>query len=169
MDNSITSQSTPNKSNIHFGSCNRSFINLKYNKKTNCLREQVLWDFLLLCLPKLNSKLTWQEYPVTYSPSLNKHLPWCFKNQNTIISRLWLYTNWNITVTQMHTYFTYLYIAGNFPCLTNVPSISGGEWAPTCPSHHLSLWTSFKISLPPVFNLGQSQQSLTKCNVFVTL
>ena len=34
----------------------------------------------------------------------------------------------------MHTHFTQLYIAGNFPCLTDVVRISGREWVPTCPN-----------------------------------
>ena len=33
----------------------------------------------------------------------------------------------------MHTHFTQLYIAGNFPYLTDVVRISGGEWGPTLP------------------------------------
>ena len=33
----------------------------------------------------------------------------------------------------MHTHFTQLYIAGNFPYLTNVTRISGREWVPTHP------------------------------------
>ena len=40
----------------------------------------------------------------------------------------------------MHTYFTQLYIAGNFPYLTDVVRISGREWGPTRPSHHLNLF-----------------------------
>ena len=34
---------------------------------------------------------------------------------------------------QLHkcTHFTQLYIAGNFPCLTDVVRISGREWVPT--------------------------------------
>ena len=36
----------------------------------------------------------------------------------------------------MHTHFTQLYIAGNFPYLTDVVRISGREWGPTRPSHH---------------------------------
>ena len=34
----------------------------------------------------------------------------------------------------MHTHFTQLCIAGNFPCLTDVTRISGRQWVPTCPS-----------------------------------
>ena len=33
----------------------------------------------------------------------------------------------------MHTHFIQLYMAGNFPCLTNVVRISGREWVPTHP------------------------------------
>ena len=53
-----------------------------------------------------------------------------------------MHTNQNIkiTVTQMHTHFTQLYIAGNFPYLTDVVRISGREWGPTRPSHHLNLF-----------------------------
>ena len=40
----------------------------------------------------------------------------------------------------MHIHFTQLYIADNFPCLTNVVRISGREWEPTHPSHHLNLF-----------------------------
>ena len=56
----------------------------------------------------------------------------------------------------MHTHFTQLHKAGNFPYLTSVVRISGREWGPTCPSHHLN---HFPI-------VGQSKQSLTKRNVF---
>ena len=45
-----------------------------------------------------------------------------------------------LTITQMHTHFTPLYIAGNLPHLTDVVRISGREWGPTCPSHHLNLF-----------------------------
>ena len=38
----------------------------------------------------------------------------------------------------MYTHFTQLYIASNFPYLTDVVRISGGEWGPTRPSHHLN-------------------------------
>ena len=93
---------------------------------------------------------------------------------------------------QMHTYFTQLYIAGKFPCLTDVTGISGREWVPTRPSHHLNhfffdrlstksanqqtvwihlsnLTCSFCFqckSLQMLCHCGQSKQSLTKCNVF---
>ena len=40
----------------------------------------------------------------------------------------------------MHTHFTQLYIAGNFPYLTDVVRISGREWGPTHPSYHLNLF-----------------------------
>ena len=40
----------------------------------------------------------------------------------------------------MYTHFTQLYIAGNFPYLTDVVRISGREWGPTRPSHHLNLF-----------------------------
>ena len=42
---------------------------------------------------------------------------------------------------QLHkcTHFTQIYIAGNFPYLTNVVRISGREWGPTRPSHQLNL------------------------------
>ena len=43
------------------------------------------------------------------------------------------------TITQMYTHITQLYIAGNFLNLTNVVRISGREWVPTRPSHHLNL------------------------------
>ena len=44
-----------------------------------------------------------------------------------------LHTNQNIkiTVTQMHTHFMQLYIAGKIPCLTDVTKISEREWVPT--------------------------------------
>ena len=38
----------------------------------------------------------------------------------------------------MYTHYTQLYIAGNFPYLTDVVRISGREWGPTRPSHHLN-------------------------------
>ena len=44
------------------------------------------------------------------------------------------------TITQMYTHFTQLYIAGNFPYLTDVVRITGREWGPTRPSHHLNLF-----------------------------
>ena len=66
-------------------------------------------------------------------------------------------------VSTMHTHF---YIVSNIHCLTHVPRISGREWVPTRRSHQLNLGISFKIPLPPFFEiLGQGQQSLTKCNV----
>ena len=40
----------------------------------------------------------------------------------------------------MYKHFTQLYIAGNFPYLTDVVRISGREWGPTRPSHHLNLF-----------------------------
>ena len=61
----------------------------------------------------------------------------------------------------MHTHFTQLYLAGNFPYLTNVVRISGREWGPTRPSHHLNLFPFILFC-----HFGQSEQSLTKCNVF---
>ena len=68
------------------------------------------------------------------------------------------------TITQMYTHFTQLYIAGNFPYLTDVVRISGREWGPTRPSHHLN---HFPIKNLHMFSIrGQSKQSLTKCNVF---
>ena len=51
------------------------------------------------------------------------------------------------TITQMHTHFTQLYIAGNFPFMTDVVRISGREWGPTRPSHHLNLCL-FMLFLP---------------------
>ena len=68
-----------------------------------------------------------------------------------------------LTITQMYTHFTQLYIAGNFPYLTDVVRISGREWGPTCPSPNLN--HSFPIHV--VFAiLVRVKQSLTKCNVF---
>ena len=61
----------------------------------------------------------------------------------------------------MHTHFTQLYLAGNFPYLTDVVRISGREWGPTCPSHHLNLFPFMLFC-----HFRQSEQSLTKCNVF---
>ena len=61
----------------------------------------------------------------------------------------------------MHTHFTQLYIAGNFPYLTNVVRISGRGWGPTRPSHHLNLFPFMLFC-----HFSQSEQSLTKCNVF---
>ena len=97
-----------------------------------------------------------------------------------------------LTTTQRYTHFTQLYIAGNFPCLTDVVRISGREWVPTHPSHHLNhlplnrlytklakqqtvrihlsnLTCSFCFpgkSLERLCYCGQSKQSLTKHNVF---
>ena len=65
------------------------------------------------------------------------------------------------TITQMYTHFTQLYIAGNFPYLTDVVRISGREWGPTHPSHHLNLFPFMLFC-----HFGQSEQSLTKCNLF---
>ena len=92
----------------------------------------------------------------------------------------------------MHTHFTQLYIAGNFPYLTNVVRISGREWGPTRPSHHLNLFPLNRLhtklvksqtvrihlskltcsfcfprkSLEMLCYCGQSKQSLTKCKCF---
>ena len=92
----------------------------------------------------------------------------------------------------MHTHFTQLYIAGNFPYLTDVVRISGREWGPTRPSHHLNLFPLNRLytklakqqtvgihlsnltcsfcfpckSLEMLCYCGQSKQSLTKCNDF---
>ena len=96
-----------------------------------------------------------------------------------------------LTTAQRYTHFTQLYIAGNFPCLTDVVRISGREWVPTHPSHHLNhsfhrLYTkSAKLqtvwihlsnltcsfcfqckNLHMLCHFSQSKQSLTKCNVF---
>ena len=97
-----------------------------------------------------------------------------------------------LTITQMQTHFTQLYIAGNLPCLTDVVRISGRKWVPTRPSHHLNhfplnrlytklakqqtvrihlsnLTCSFYFpgkSLEMLCYFGQSKQSLTKRNVF---
>ena len=91
----------------------------------------------------------------------------------------------------MHTHFTQLYIAGNFPYLIDVVRISGREWGPTRPSHHLNLFPLNRLytklaksqtvrihlsnltcsfcfqckSLLKLCYCGQSKQSLTKCNV----
>ena len=45
----------------------------------------------------------------------------------------------------MHTHYTQLYITGNFPYLTDVVRISGREWAPTRPSHHLNLFSIYVV------------------------
>ena len=93
----------------------------------------------------------------------------------------------------MHIHFTHLYIAGNFPYLTNVVRISGRGWVPKHPYSpsepfplnrlctklakqqtvwiHLSNLTCsfcFQCKSLHVFfcHFGQSQQSPTKCNVF---
>ena len=93
-------------------------------------------------------------YQVTYFPPFEKTLSRCSKTltYHPIIKH---------TITQMYTHFTQLYIAGNFPYLTDVVRISGREWGPTRPSHHLNL---FPLML--FCHCGQSKQSLTKCNVF---
>ena len=94
--------------------------------------------------------------PATYFPPLSKHHPDVLKstltNKNQIIK---------LTITQMHTHFTQLYIAGDFPYLTDVVRISGREWGPTRPSHHLNLFPFMLFC-----HFGQSEQSLTKCNLF---
>ena len=92
----------------------------------------------------------------------------------------------------MHTHFTQLYIAGNFPYLTDVVRISGREWGPTPPSHHPNLFPFNRLhtklaksqtvrihlskltcsfcfprkSLEMLCYCGQSKQSLTKCKCF---
>ena len=92
----------------------------------------------------------------------------------------------------MITHFTQLYRAGNFPCLTDVIRISGREWGPIRPSHHLNLFPLnrlyTKLAKPQTVQIhlsnltcsfcfqckslnmscyyGQSKQSLTKCNIF---
>ena len=55
-----------------------------------------------------------------------------------MITKLHTIHNIKNTVTQMHTHFTQLYIGGNFPYLTNIIRISGGEWVPIHLSHHLN-------------------------------
>ena len=69
--------------------------------------------------------------------------------------------NQNLQTIQMHTHYTQLYIAGNFPYLTDVVRIRGREWGPTRPSHHLNLFPFMLFC-----HCGPSKQSLTKCNVF---
>ena len=66
-------------------------------------------------------------------PPFEKTSSWCFK-----INTYQLNPNIQLTITQMYTHFTQLYIAGNFPYLTDVVRISGREWGPTCPSHQLN-------------------------------
>ena len=90
----------------------------------------------------------------TYSPPLGKHLPRCFKT-------LTYHQTIKLTITQMYTHFTQLYLAGNFLYLPDVVRISGREWGPTRPSHHLNLFPFMLFC-----HCGQSKQSLTKCNVF---
>ena len=94
--------------------------------------------------------------PATYFPPLSKHRPDVLKSTLTNKNQIF-----KLTITQMHTHFTQLYRAGNFPYLTDVIRISGGEWGPTRPSHHLNLFHSCCFC-----QFGQSKQSLTKCNVF---
>ena len=66
-----------------------------------------------------------------------------------------------LTITQMHTHYTQLYIAGNFhiwPMLLGSVEESGDQHA------HLTILT---FSHSCCFcQFGQSKQSLTKCNVF---
>ena len=88
-------------------------------------------------------------------PPLSKHRPDVLKstltNKNQIIK---------LTITQMHTHFTQLYIAGDFPYLTDLVRISGREWGPHA---HLTILTFFHSCCFCQF--GQSKQSLSKCNV----
>ena len=90
-------------------------LNWSYNNTTRWKANKVVW--------------------ATYFPPLSKHRPDVLKstltNKNQIIK---------LTITQMHTHFRQLYIAGDFPYLTDVVRISGREWGPTRPSHHLNLF-----------------------------
>ena len=70
---------------------------------------------------------------VTYFHPLSKHLPQCFK---TLTYHKIKTLNIQLQL-QMYTHFTQLYIAGNLPYLIDVVRISGREWGPTLPSHHL--------------------------------
>ena len=107
-----------------------------------------------LCHSYETTSQAWNELiPATYFPPLSKHLPRCFKT-------LTYHQTYNYT---LHTHFTQLYIVGNFPYWTDVVRISGGEWGPTRPSHHLNL---FPIYVGFFCHFSQSKQSLTKCNVF---
>ena len=96
------------------------------------------------------------RYQVTYFPPLRKHRPDVLKS--TLTNKI------KSSNLQVHTctHFTQLYIAGNFPYLTDVVRISGREWGPTRPSHHLNLFPIHVVFC----QFGQSEQSLTKCNVF---
>ena len=67
-------------------------------------------------------------------------LPPCEKTSSRCSKTLTYHPIIKHTITQMYTHFTQLYIAGNFPYLTDVVRISGREWGPTRPSHHLSLF-----------------------------
>ena len=88
-------------------------------------------------------------------------LPPFEKTSSRCSKTLTYHTIIKLTITQMHTHFTQLYIAGNFPHLTDVVRISGREWGPTRPSHHLNLFPFMLFC-----HCGQSKQCLTKCNVF---
>ena len=65
-------------------------------------------------------------------PPFEKTSSWC--------SKILTYHKIKLTTIQTHICFTQLYIAGNFPYLTDVVRIKGREWGPTCPSHHLNLF-----------------------------
>ena len=99
--------------------------------------------------------LSGSRVPGYILPPFEKTSSRCFK-----INTYQLNPNIQLTITQMYTHFTQLYLAGNFPYLTDVVRISGREWGPTRPSHHLNL---FPFTL--FCHFGQSEQSLTKCNV----
>ena len=77
--------------------------------------------------------LSVSQVPGYILPPFEKTSSRCFK-----INTYQLNPNIQLTITQMYTHFTQLYIAGNFPYLTDVVRISGREWGPTRPSHHLN-------------------------------
>ena len=81
----------------------------------------------------LDLHLTGSWVPGYILPPFEKTSSRCFKINTYQL-------NQNLQLYKMHIHFTQLYIAGNFPCLTNVVRISGREWGPTRPSHHLNLF-----------------------------
>ena len=85
-----------------------------------------------------------------------------FEKTSSRCSKILTYHKIKLTTIQTHIHFTQLYIAGNFPYLTDVVRISGREWGPTHPSHHLNLFPFMLLFC----HFSQSKQSLTKCNIF---
>ena len=96
------------------------------NPQLQCCKYKLLWN-------ELTSSHSHKTHTRYILPPLSKYRPNVLKPTLTNKTEL--------TITQMYTHFTQLYIGGNFSTLTDVVRISGREWVPTRPSHHLNLFS----------------------------